>query len=363
MTLYKGFDFNGPSTLKPWGSREEQAWKDMADTIVKDAIIQTKDTLHGHRHWALYDPNGAVNRVHVGSSSRVFIQSEGFTYEGTNEAYTDPCDVNITSVTGDINLTTTFSDYSYGSIFLKANVAAWGDGYYSSLTLDKEGNAAIESLGGMCRVHNVGSGMVWIYSDAGNVQIDSNGGELDINSVDADTVITSHSGNMRIRTTGSGNHIFLNDSGADPSSFVGIGFGSPASMLDVYGNIHSSGDIFTTILTDWHTSANVQGFSSLTSNYCRYKKIGKRIDVWFNFAGVSNDTFIRFTAPETATGIPQSIGIVSLMTDNSVVLSTNGVCLINGSGTTIYVYKDGTGGAWTASNNKGCTGHLSYEIA
>jgi hypothetical protein len=53
---YQGFDINDASTQRPWGAREEQAWKDVIDTVVGSSIQGAKDTA-GIKYSKLYDEN------------------------------------------------------------------------------------------------------------------------------------------------------------------------------------------------------------------------------------------------------------------------------------------------------------------
>jgi len=53
---YKDFQINTVTTKKPWGAREEQTWKDIIDTMVKDCCKMTKD-VNGHKHKSLYSPD------------------------------------------------------------------------------------------------------------------------------------------------------------------------------------------------------------------------------------------------------------------------------------------------------------------
>ena len=76
--IYKDFDINDPATPKPWAPREVQAWKDLIDTVVMDAIVQTKQT-GGHKHNKLYSPS-AVAGVEVlegGIVQMAVLDSEG----------------------------------------------------------------------------------------------------------------------------------------------------------------------------------------------------------------------------------------------------------------------------------------------
>ena len=58
-TTYDGFYLNDASTAKPWGAKELQVWKDMADTVTKDTIQAQKD-VQGHKHAKIYDMAGTV---------------------------------------------------------------------------------------------------------------------------------------------------------------------------------------------------------------------------------------------------------------------------------------------------------------
>jgi len=54
MAIYKDFDINTVTTVKPWGAREEQAIKDIIDTLVVDTIDVAKNTTSGHLHGKIY---------------------------------------------------------------------------------------------------------------------------------------------------------------------------------------------------------------------------------------------------------------------------------------------------------------------
>ena len=75
MANYNGFDINTVATPKPWGAREEQAIKDIIDTLVGDAITGAKNT-SGHVHNKLYydSSNAAITidgsgNVGIGTAS------------------------------------------------------------------------------------------------------------------------------------------------------------------------------------------------------------------------------------------------------------------------------------------------------
>jgi hypothetical protein len=67
MSVYKGFNLNDSSTPPPWGPREQQVLKDLADTVVSDTIQGASDTA-GHKHDNLYFTGGAAS-VQCGSST------------------------------------------------------------------------------------------------------------------------------------------------------------------------------------------------------------------------------------------------------------------------------------------------------
>lgn len=54
MAIYKDFDINTVTSVKPWGAREEQQVKDIIDTLVLDTIDVAKNTTSGHLHGKMY---------------------------------------------------------------------------------------------------------------------------------------------------------------------------------------------------------------------------------------------------------------------------------------------------------------------
>lgn len=71
MAIYKLFDINTATTVKPWGAREEQAMKDIIDTLVVDTIDVTKNT-SGHLHGKLY-ASDSVSSFDSSTSNSVTI--------------------------------------------------------------------------------------------------------------------------------------------------------------------------------------------------------------------------------------------------------------------------------------------------
>lgn len=58
MAIYKTFDLNTPGDPPPWGVKEEQAFKDIIDTIVADTL-GGKDVT-GHKHTKIYNGYSSV---------------------------------------------------------------------------------------------------------------------------------------------------------------------------------------------------------------------------------------------------------------------------------------------------------------
>lgn len=52
-TPYKGFTLNQPSDAPPWGATEFQAWQDIIDTVLEDAVVETI-SVAGHHHYRVY---------------------------------------------------------------------------------------------------------------------------------------------------------------------------------------------------------------------------------------------------------------------------------------------------------------------
>lgn len=65
MTAYKAFTINAAGDPKPWGAREEQAIKDIIDTLVVGTVDGTKQTA-GHRHYSLRHPTNGYDVLAAG---------------------------------------------------------------------------------------------------------------------------------------------------------------------------------------------------------------------------------------------------------------------------------------------------------
>ena len=71
---YKNFSINTVGTPPGWGAREEQAWKNIIDTVVGDAIGGVMD-VNGHKHDILYE---------TGGNGVVYATAEFIAWVGTN---------------------------------------------------------------------------------------------------------------------------------------------------------------------------------------------------------------------------------------------------------------------------------------
>lgn len=88
MAIYNGFDINTAATPKPWGAREEQAIKDIIDTLVGDTIDAEKQT-SGHLHGMLYNSSSsavidASTATEITVSSTVAMGANAISYDGTS---------------------------------------------------------------------------------------------------------------------------------------------------------------------------------------------------------------------------------------------------------------------------------------
>jgi len=84
MANYKGFDLNYLDTPKPWAPRESQAWEDLIDTVVGDAITVGKE-VSGHQHNKLYSPVGVAG-IEIGAAGDAQILNLATAGVVTNQA-------------------------------------------------------------------------------------------------------------------------------------------------------------------------------------------------------------------------------------------------------------------------------------
>ena len=115
---------------------------------------------------------------------------------------------------------------------------------------------------------------------------------------------------------------------------------------------------------DFHVGANVQGFSSLTTNVCYYQDLGASCLVHINFAGVSNQTYITFTLPFTSAnfseGTQQQFCVPIVKDAGSGLLTADGKVTITNNSTTATCYKTINSLTWTATLTKQISGTFQY---
>ena len=73
MSTYKSFTLNAPSDPAPWGTVENQAWKDCIDTLCVGTVAAAKDVTYGHKHKELCYNDPAVPVMLAVASSQVEI--------------------------------------------------------------------------------------------------------------------------------------------------------------------------------------------------------------------------------------------------------------------------------------------------
>lgn len=143
---------------------------------------------------------------------------------------------------------------------------------------------------------------------------------------------------------------------------VGIGNTSPAVALDVTGDTHVTGNIYTVVNTDYSATSTITGWSSFTTKSIYYSTIGKKMFVVFNIAGTSNATTVSFTLPYSASVNTRNGS--ALIQDNGTNSTTPGLVQMLSSSNTVTVYKDCSmsGTAFTNSGAKAVYGSFTVDI-
>jgi len=76
MATYKNFTLNEPGDAPPWGATEYQAWQDLIDTVIEDAVDEKKKTT-GHKHYKMYEQtSGALALTILDSGTGKFISGD-----------------------------------------------------------------------------------------------------------------------------------------------------------------------------------------------------------------------------------------------------------------------------------------------
>lgn len=125
-------------------------------------------------------------------------------------------------------------------------------------------------------------------------------------------------------------------------------------------NLTTSGDIYSAASTNYYASSTVVGWSSLTATNIYVKKIGKTVHINFFLQGTSNATTVSFTVPYTCSALTDNFARII---DNGTSQANVGLVEIAGGGTTVNIYKDMTGAAFTNSGNKAVGGSFIYEAS
>lgn len=121
-------------------------------------------------------------------------------------------------------------------------------------------------------------------------------------------------------------------------------------------------DIYTYPLTIGTGGANVQGFSAVSYNHFRYKKLGKTVRCYYAFQGTSNATTIQFTLPYTPHA-SFNIRIPVRVEDAGVYQADPGMLQIGSGSTTVTIYKTLASGPFTTSGEKYSEGEFFYDTS
>jgi hypothetical protein len=113
---------------------------------------------------------------------------------------------------------------------------------------------------------------------------------------------------------------------------------------------------------DYSSTSTVVGWSSFTTKFILYKKVGKQVFVFVTITGTSNATNATFTLPDNNTS---TIGMSSLslsITNNGVGSNTPGRISTSANSNIIDCAQNRTGTAFTASGTKAVSGVFFYFI-
>ncbi len=153
------------------------------------------------------------------------------------------------------------------------------------------------------------------------------------------------------------------DGGANTPSFrtangvlhYGLFTGSSFTDLLVIG-ADGTVQVMGLINNTWVNSSTVVGWSSFTTKNILLVQYGHVLFVDYYIYGTSNSTQASFTLPFNNAGdSPQS---PVLITDNGVTPTAPGLAVVTYNTNTVFLNKDMTGAAWTASGTKGSAGHF-----
>ena len=139
--------------------------------------------------------------------------------------------------------------------------------------------------------------------------------------------------------------------------------GTGVAGTGAFTTLSASGDIFTTAWTSYGATSTVIGWAATPTKQIYYKRIGNIAFIWFRITGTSNDTVATFTVPFTNKNIANLPASVCVATkDNGAWQTTGGMVNLASNSTTVTLYKNMAGAAWTASGAKTTYGQFCYEV-
>ncbi len=117
------------------------------------------------------------------------------------------------------------------------------------------------------------------------------------------------------------------------------------------------GDIASVPWTDHSEVASITGWSSFTVKTIFYKRVGRRVDVWFYLRGESDNANVSFGMPWTNLDILQN-RVINVMNSGT---NDWGYCNMLVNGSAVNFFRTAAGLAWTSSGEKYVIGHLTYN--
>lgn len=120
---------------------------------------------------------------------------------------------------------------------------------------------------------------------------------------------------------------------------------------------HEQGDFI-----EYGASATVTGFSAFTAQLARYKLRGRELQFILDIAGTSNATTLTFNLPSTFTtnaSLTQQQGLVKGLDSGA---AANAEYSIGVGASTVSMFKDAAGTAWTNSGTKQVSGSFVLQI-
>lgn len=143
-------------------------------------------------------------------------------------------------------------------------------------------------------------------------------------------------------------------SGATTDGHLAVWNGSSADSIKDGGAALADGT-----WTDYTATSTVVGWSSFTTKYIYYKKVGTSVYVMYDLVGTSNSTSTTFTLPYAAVSLPGTVLWGGYIQDNGGSDAiTPGV--LTGGTSTATIYKTAAFGAFTATGAKSAIGQFWY---